>query len=200
MSSHRKDTTIRLDDRQRKLVEDNIGLVGCALSRYWHRGVGYVEDAFQIGLLGLIRAAAHYDSGRGAQFSTYAMHCILSELKQEHRRMTRLKRSGAQVLSLDFPCSIIDEMDTCLAEQIPGDECDIEEQLVRLDLVQRLLRMLERDPSRSARIAFDYFTTTDSQRMVAHRHGVSQAHASACIRRAVRQLRKQLAAQGEVLP
>lgn len=192
---------IRLNDRQRDLVEDNIGLVGYALARYGHQGVGYGEDAFQIGLIGLMRAAACFDNARGVRFATYAVHCILSELKQEHRRMTRPSRGGGmRTLSLDLPCRLAGEEDIHLADQIPCDECDIEEQLARLDLVQRMLRMLEMDKSKPARIALDYFTSTDGQRTVAKRHGVSQAYASTSIRRAARWLRKQFASQSEMAP
>ncbi len=61
-------------------VEDNIGLVHLCAKRFNGRGVEY-EDLFQIGCLGLVKAAKKFDSDRGLKFSTYAVPVILGEIK-----------------------------------------------------------------------------------------------------------------------
>jgi len=44
---------------------------------------GDLEDAEQVGMLGLIHAARNYEPRRGYQFSTYATHCIRGFCKRE---------------------------------------------------------------------------------------------------------------------
>lgn len=44
---------------------------------------GDIEDAAQSGFLGLLHAARRYDRSRGAEFSTYAVHCIEGLCKRD---------------------------------------------------------------------------------------------------------------------
>lgn len=65
-----------LNDAQRKLVEDNVGLVYAQVHK---RGI-YDEDLIQEGMLGLINAARFYSPEFGAKFSTYAASYIWAAL------------------------------------------------------------------------------------------------------------------------
>jgi RNA polymerase sigma factor (sigma-70 family) len=63
------------------LVLGNRRLAWKIALRLWHRvplvrNVGSDEDARQIALLGLVKAADTFDAGRGVKFSTYATHTI----------------------------------------------------------------------------------------------------------------------------
>lgn len=62
-----------LTPEQRALVEANVGCVGWFLGQRNSvvQTIGY-DDAFQIGCLGLMKAARNYDPTRG-KFSTLAM-------------------------------------------------------------------------------------------------------------------------------
>lgn len=66
-------------EERNALVVANRGLVSVVL-RKLHPDqlarLGGWDDAFQIGLLGLIRAAELYDETRGIEFTTYAVHGI----------------------------------------------------------------------------------------------------------------------------
>lgn len=64
-----------LTDDQRTMVEQNLGLVGFVIRMYYptHQGD---DDAFQAGVLGLMRASVGYDIDRGCKFSTYACDWI----------------------------------------------------------------------------------------------------------------------------
>lgn len=72
-----------------QIISENIGLVHACARRFRGRGMEY-DDLFQAGCLGLIKAVDHFDSGRGVQFSTYAVPVILGEIK-------RLFRDGGAV-------------------------------------------------------------------------------------------------------
>lgn len=63
-----------------KLITDNMGLINLAARRYVGFGVDY-DDLFQIGAVGLVKAAKGYDEGRGLRFSTYAVAKIAGEIK-----------------------------------------------------------------------------------------------------------------------
>lgn len=63
-----------------KLVTENMGLINMALKRYLGFGVDY-EDLFQIGAIGLIKAAKAFDVSKNLKFSTYAVAKIIGEIK-----------------------------------------------------------------------------------------------------------------------
>ncbi len=75
-----------------RLVTDNLALIDHVLNRllnlrtYWP--VGCREDAYQIGCLGLLHAAARFDATRGTRFSTFAVKTIRGFL------LTGLNRGG----------------------------------------------------------------------------------------------------------
>ncbi len=64
-----------------KRIEDNMGLVYSVVKRFLGRGTEY-EDLVQIGSIGLIKAAKHFDESKGFQFSTYAVPMIIGEIKR----------------------------------------------------------------------------------------------------------------------
>lgn len=63
-----------------KLVTENMGLINMAIKRYLGFGVDY-EDLFQIGAVGLIKAARGFDASKNLKFSTYAVAKIIGEVK-----------------------------------------------------------------------------------------------------------------------
>ena len=65
-------------------VAENLGLVHACANRFRGRGVEY-EDLFGAGCVGLVKAAQHFDEGRGFAFSTYAVPVILGEIKRVFR-------------------------------------------------------------------------------------------------------------------
>jgi RNA polymerase sigma factor (sigma-70 family) len=74
---------MRLNNAQGKRIEENMGLVGGVIRDHvWDvHGVGIFtyEDLFQIGSVGLCKAAATYKPGK-AKFSTYAYRVIQNEI------------------------------------------------------------------------------------------------------------------------
>ena len=59
------------------LIRLNIRLVQSLCTRF-----EYSEDAFQQGCIGLLHAIRHYQPDSGAKFSTYAVPCILGEIRR----------------------------------------------------------------------------------------------------------------------
>lgn len=63
------------------LIEKNLGLVHHIVRRFAGRGYD-LEDLFQIGTIGLIKAIDNFDLNLGVKFSTYAVPMITGEIKR----------------------------------------------------------------------------------------------------------------------
>lgn len=150
MSDKGKRSSIRLSHEQQQMVEDNIGLVGYAIGHYGHQGLDTGDDTFQIGVIGLIQAVATYDPDRSIKFSTYAIPCILNELRREARRQMRGR--GMILISLDKAMSD----DATLKELLPDDALPIDEHVSNRDLVERVMQLLEHSDTTAARLTLDY--------------------------------------------
>jgi len=63
------------------MVEKNVGLVWSIVRRFSNRGYE-MEDLFQIGCIGLIKAMNKFDYSFEVRFSTYAVPMIIGEIKR----------------------------------------------------------------------------------------------------------------------
>ncbi len=77
-----------------KLVNGNLKLVLSLLKKYVNR-TDNMDDLFQIGCIGLIKAVDNFDLSHGVKFSTYAVPMILGEVKRYLRdnNSVRIARS-----------------------------------------------------------------------------------------------------------
>ncbi len=62
------------------LVSENTGLIWSIVNRFKNRGYE-VEDLYQIGAIGLIKAIKKFDESYGVKLSTYAVPYIIGEIK-----------------------------------------------------------------------------------------------------------------------
>ncbi len=68
-------------DEMTKLIEDNSRLVWSIVRRFNGRGYD-IEDLYQIGCIGLIKAIQRFDTNFEVRLSTYAVPYILGEIKR----------------------------------------------------------------------------------------------------------------------
>lgn len=81
------------------LVQQHLGLVGSVAARFARLGYEH-DDLFQIGCIGLIKAATRFDPDYGVRFSTYAVPLILGEIRRFLRDDGPIKVSrGTQQLA-----------------------------------------------------------------------------------------------------
>lgn len=69
------------NDAKDKLVEHNIGLIKSVLRGFTNRGYD-MDDLFQIGSIGLLKAINKFDISYDVKFSTYAVPMIAGEIKR----------------------------------------------------------------------------------------------------------------------
>lgn len=67
-----------------QLVNAHLGLAEYLARRFANRGEA-LDDLVQVASLGLIKAVDRFDPERGVEFSTYATHTIVGELKRHFR-------------------------------------------------------------------------------------------------------------------
>jgi RNA polymerase sporulation-specific sigma factor len=64
-----------------KLVNGNLRLVLSVIQRFNNRGE-YVDDLFQVGCIGLMKAIDNFDLSQNVKFSTYAVPMIVGEIRR----------------------------------------------------------------------------------------------------------------------
>ena len=110
-----------LTKEQREKVEANMGLVGKVIQNCVHsldKGCIYdYSDLFQIGCIGLCKAAQTDQSGKGA-FSTYAYLLIRNEIYTQLEYATRRGREQATDPA-ELPCCVenrgLEQTESCAA-------------------------------------------------------------------------------------
>ena len=81
-----------LINNEEKIIKENIGLVHSCCKRFVGRNIEY-DDMFQVGCMGLLKAARDFDESLGFKFSTYAVPVILGEIKRLFRDTGAIKVS-----------------------------------------------------------------------------------------------------------
>lgn len=77
-----------------ELVNGNLKLVLSVVQRFTGRGEN-LDDLFQVGCIGLIKAIDNFDTSHGVRFSTYAVPMIIGEIRRYLRdnNAVRISRS-----------------------------------------------------------------------------------------------------------
>ena len=81
-------------EAREKFITGNLKLVLSVIKRFYGRGEN-LDDLFQIGCVGLIKAMDNFDLNQNVQFSTYAVPMIIGEIRRYLRdnNMIRVSRS-----------------------------------------------------------------------------------------------------------
>ena len=77
-----------------ELVKGNLRLVLSVIQRFANRGEN-LDDLFQVGCIGLIKAIDHFDTAMDVKFSTYAVPMVIGEIRRYLRdnNSVRVSRS-----------------------------------------------------------------------------------------------------------
>ena len=122
------------------LIDGNLRLVLSLLKRFYHQADN-LDDLFQIGCIGLIKAIDNFDLSYDVKFSTYAVPMILGEVKRYIRdnnsiRVSRSLRDIAyktlQLKEEYYLQNGKEASDTYLANELGVTEYDISNALMAL--------------------------------------------------------------------
>ena len=120
-----------------QLVMDNVGLIWSIVRRFSGRGYE-MEDLFQIGSIGLIKAISSFDAGKG-KLSTYASRCIDNELLM----LLRSKKKSSREVSLFEPIGTDKEGNEInLLDIIEHEQEDVTEQMELCDNIRKMAGLL----------------------------------------------------------
>ena len=107
-----------------ELIAGNLRLVLSVIQRFSSRGEN-IDDLFQVGCIGLIKAISSFDAVRG-KLSTYASRCIDNELLM----LLRSRKKNAREVSLYEPIGTDKEGNEInLLDIIEQEQTDVVEQL-----------------------------------------------------------------------
>ncbi len=69
------------EEARQELIQGNLRLVLSVIKRFSNRGEN-VDDLFQVGCIGLMKAIANFDTSLDVRFSTYAVPMIIGEIRR----------------------------------------------------------------------------------------------------------------------
>jgi len=69
------------EDARQEYIYSNLRLVLSVIQRFNNRGEN-IDDVFQVGCIGLIKAIDNFDTSHGVKFSTYAVPMIIGEIRR----------------------------------------------------------------------------------------------------------------------
>ena len=174
----------KLNEEQKRLVEENLTVIDKVICRCIHinkniSGLEY-DDLYQIGAIGLCKAAMYYRPVSKATFGTYAF-CVVKNALLDHLRSLTSKRYAQN----DF----LTEADLYLEQQVmPEPEEDVYERSVMQALEESKARY-----SGTARKGIEAIALRlqgYSGKDIAQRYSVNANYITACISRAQKYLKK----------
>lgn len=131
-----------------KFVNGNLKLVLSVIKRFYGRGEN-LDDLFQVGCIGLIKAMDNFDLNQNVQFSTYAVPMIIGEIRRYLRdnNMVRVSRSvrdlAYKVLAIRERVQKEEQRDISIEEIAKELEVEKEEIAFCLDAIQAPVSLQE---------------------------------------------------------
>lgn len=144
-----------------------------------------LEDYYDVGMIGLCKAAKTFDNSKGSKFSTYACICIRNTILMDIRDQKR----QCDYYSVSLQTPVGGEKDEILLEDTISDyelEVDILNKEEKMALIESIRKLNDED-----RQMIDlYFWKEMTQKEIARYLKMSQANVSRRIQRALDNLRK----------
>lgn len=124
-------------DRTKKMVEDNLGLVGMCVKKL-DISPEESNDIFSVGVIGLIKAAKKFDVNKNIQFATFACCCINNEIFMEFRK----RKKYSKEISLETPIGEQDCDEIVLGDMIGDEKANVEELIQNEEALEKILDII----------------------------------------------------------
>jgi len=121
-----------------ELIEAHLGLAEYLARRFGNRGEPY-DDLVQVASVGLLKAVDRFEPDRGVEFSTYATHTIVGELKRHFRDKGWAVRAPRRMQELYLRLSkMIDQLSQELGRSPTADELAREAEVTPEEVLEAL--------------------------------------------------------------
>lgn len=169
---------MRMNEEQRALAQEHMFIVGLRMKRRMaYIPQGEWADYYQIGCVGLCKAAAAYRPG-GCTFNTYASRCIDNEIFMALRR-ERVRREERRAASLDAR----ESKDKMTLGELIEDRENVESLLSVREIRRAISAMDEKERKVLTLRAQGY-----GQEAIGRAAGVSQSYVSRILKKTYRAL------------
>ncbi|MBR1802970.1 MAG: RNA polymerase sporulation sigma factor SigG [Clostridia bacterium] len=135
-------------EARKEFINGNLRLVLSIIKRFYGRGEN-LDDLFQVGCIGLIKAIDNFDITQNVQFSTYAVPMIVGEIRRYLRdnnsiRISRSIRDLAyKALVIKERISKQEEREATIEEIAKELNVEKEEVIMSLDAIQEPISLQE---------------------------------------------------------
>lgn len=175
------------------LIERNLRLVAHVVKKYVASGTEG-EDLISIGTIGLIKAIATFDNGKGIHLGTYAVRCIENEILM----YLRSTKKHSQDVSMNEPVGIDGEgNEISLADLLSQDDGEMLDAIDSRDeqtRVREIIRtVLTRRERRIIELRFGLLTGEEmTQKQVGQMLGLSRSYISRLEHSAIEKIKKHM--------
>ena len=166
-----------------KLIIENEALVYHVLKQM--HLYSQLEDYYDVGMIGLCKAAKTFNNSKGSKFSTYACICIRNTILMDIRDQKR----QCDYYSISLQTPVGGEKDEILLEDTISDyelELDILNKEEKMALIESVRKLNDEDKQ----MIDLYFWKEMTQQEISRYLNMSQANVSRRIQRALNNLRK----------
>lgn len=174
-----------------KMVLDNVNLVWFVLKQ-----LGLYNQAdyyYDLGLIGLVRAANNYDSDKNIKFNTYAVTAIRNEILRDIRHNSMCGRNEVNnALSLDMAVNTNsgDNEEITLMDLVASD-FNLEEFMIHKERIELLRKAILTLDNKEKRLLLLYLNEIP-QKNIAKIMGIAQPTVSRNLKKLIEKLRKEV--------
>lgn len=176
------------------LILNNIKLIYYVLNKLHLSSES--QEYFDIGMIGLCKAANTYDTDKKIAFTTYAYKCITTQILNEIRsRNTNKSKINYNTISLSKPIAMNDDREM-LVEDILANDINIEEEICYKETLEELGKCIDKLPPREKVILTYHYglngVREHTQCEIADILKISQPQVSRSIKKGIKMLREMM--------
>lgn len=177
------------------LVTDNINLIYFVLKKM--HLYNKIEEYYDVGMIGLCKAAKGFDPSKGYVFNTYASRCINSEiLTYIRRKKANTRKANYNTISLNTIIYSNGEDSEITLENLLPSKINIEEEVIKKEQIKQLYIALSKLNERELDIISSLYGLNGvkqlTQMELKEKYNLSQAQISRIKNKSIDKLRKLL--------
>lgn len=177
-----------MTDQINRMVEDNINLVLFTIKKYLPTALGD-DDAYQMGCMGLVKAARKYNKEKNTAFSTYAVSLIRCEILKYYRS-ARSKKCLINTNAISLSQTVNEGKGKKITlQEVLTDHYDVSDAVIGYFDNEALLDALNKLPLRQRKSLILYYFYEKKQSDIAKLIDCSQVTVSRELKRGIAALK-----------